>query len=1784
MGIAAFDDKDLRPLVVEMVVDHLADRVLSDYEPSQDRSRLLLFPGYDSDVVEHLVERLRRSALDICIKVDSEYTADVSLPVAVVLDPRRESFTQYRNRRDRHTVLMPKNAYGQEWESLEAVETVEQDDLRDRVDEFVRALPGAQNLFGPELNGLVKLMHRLVKSVNPTLQECLEFLLEVHELRRNGIPTAEALGESLPRLKAFRQKAAFAGLNLENPKAKTLDSIIHGAVEQSRNFAERVSSSGLTLTTEELQDNLLVAREEISDRAMPILERYVSSSVRDDKARKAALELDWVEDGVQFLFQRPRKATSRLGERTLAHLELSTMAALESEDRNLLQKMDEWRSVSDTNRLRLEGFYTRFQPHIEAAPKLNDSWRRLIYKRDVRDLDFLAALLRSTDEVIDPDRLEATDFPLRLRITAEVQTVADIIDRFSHEAITFFATRYRGLNELLGPAVELNFGGLSQAAAYAHTYTSGQELPEEIREKVKDFVEADRSKDKANHLFFQTEILNAEGETVEGGKKRFVWTFEHSSFLAGFAEDMRRHSKHPLRRYRLPRALSSRKGVKLPVALDEPECVDVVGDRKRGQVTTTLLEGGAEDLRQTLEGAVNRLLVEKALTGDQATEAQGVIGELDDLLRQAFDTYLSVGLAWEGWEDFAGTYAELLDRLLEAGQGGRYAKEVLAPIATIGTARVSEEDAVIVSPTQPLRLIGLFAKAQQVAATLTKWLVSPDVEYIDPEMYIKTLVRDLAHPYYPEILTDNAQALLATSATLGDYSLLTRVQETYGRDGRSHVDEPKEAARVLSRVTQNYLNLHPHERKNLSIVSHSVASQGFPQVLTEELNASTNREGSESHTQLFIRDVDHGRLRATYRSFLSNIEPEGVITDNDAPFDSRVSVMAIPDLKDTNLESGDVDIAFLLDQVAAHATVHWRSMHAEVARPSLAAHYPARWGTRVAHDPAEQFSASYLCCPTSPAVVGTFYRMVRAAVTHEHAEAETSTPVRRVDYDDTRVSAPLEEVHSLAQWVVNYDAVLDRRQLNRLGINVIRYRPAFDEGRSLVISSRQPNYVVLDHIRRRLESMDLLQDGADSHDAVREVWKAANTLSGGLVLRAAGKGYFVNELIGAILSQELLKRSIPADSVQNAIWVYLDDYGSWFRHTMKITDDLSQTDKKALADVLCIVPERVDGRLVLRVLISEAKVIDSGSNVAYAEQRSRDQLQATHNRFDLILGSRSFDDQEAWRLRLGNLIVNAGQSSSEAAGFDLEEIRSLIHVGKVEFRLESHSHIFCNDPSVAASKHPVPTTENAWQWVFPQDKFRQIFKDFLRRRVPTDQALLQEESGEGDERSEPGEPTFKAHPDNLTEEEPSTREDLSHQNHDETVGDGSDTTTTPHAVQLTDDAKRYSKWAGPRIAEFLASLREQYPPSGDAAGIEKHLLETEAKVKELFPRYGIRTELGQSTVTPNAFRIRIQGQYDLTAAKLEKYRDQLLTVKGLKLTHIELESGYFALSFEREDRRVVPYLDCLDERTVTSVGANTAIILGRREDNGELLYHDFENNDPHALIGGTTGGGKSVLLATMITDLLMTNDPERLRLILVDPKKVELAKFGSVPHLHGSPLIDTPHDTLQTLADLVEEMEQRFSLMKDDGVTDITEYNLNNAEHPMRRIIMFFDEFADWMSDKNFRTSAEGHFLRLAGKARAAGIHLVLATQRPDNSVVSPILRANLAAKIALKVDKEANSNIILDEGGAERLLGKGHGIAKLAGKRTVFQSTFVEKGMLTHIANSMNDLYSPAAGGSKDH
>lgn len=371
-------------------------------------------------------------------------------------------------------------------------------------------------------------------------------------------------------------------------------------------------------------------------------------------------------------------------------------------------------------------------------------------------------------------------------------------------------------------------------------------------------------------------------------------------------------------------------------------------------------------------------------------------------------------------------------------------------------------------------------------------------------------------------------------------------------------------------------------------------------------------------------------------------------------------------------------------------------------------------------------------------------------------------------------------------------------------------------------------------------------------------------------------------------------------------------------------------------------------------------------------------------------------------------------------------------------------------------------------------------------------------------------------------------------------------------------------------SDVVAFLRSNVHEDSEHA-VAEWLEATRTRLRVALRGYSLDAEIVGDRLTPNAALVRFRGTDRMTVAEVEKRREILLTSHGLDVIAVRPEKGEVVVSVARDRRAILDLCAAWQRRALPpdAPSSNTSFLLGEREVDGDLLYLNLgapfggqPQHGPHTLIAGETGGGKGVLTRNIILDICATNSPRSARIRMVDPKSGgDYPWLGTLPHLDGG-VVTTQEQAIETLKELVATMEQRYAEITAAGTPNIDRFNAKMPpESRLPRIYFFHDELGDWMADKDnadYRAAVESYVVRLASKARAAGIHLFLITQRPDKDALPGQIKANMNNKVCLRVSSQVNSRIVLDEGGAENLLGHGHFAAKLANERPSNQTSLI--------------------------
>lgn len=309
-------------------------------------------------------------------------------------------------------------------------------------------------------------------------------------------------------------------------------------------------------------------------------------------------------------------------------------------------------------------------------------------------------------------------------------------------------------------------------------------------------------------------------------------------------------------------------------------------------------------------------------------------------------------------------------------------------------------------------------------------------------------------------------------------------------------------------------------------------------------------------------------------------------------------------------------------------------------------------------------------------------------------------------------------------------------------------------------------------------------------------------------------------------------------------------------------------------------------------------------------------------------------------------------------------------------------------------------------------------------------------------------------------------------------------------------------------------------------------------IKRTFENFGLEVEMMDVNVGPTVTQFTLKPATGVKLSSIVVLQNDLALALAAHPIRIEAPiPGRSLVGIEVPNKKVA--LVRLKNFLRTSEFQNDAPILTfavGRDVGGQPIFSDLARL-PHLLIAGATGTGKSICIHSLILSLLYRNSPESLRLILIDPKRVELTLYNDIPHLL-TPVVVEPNKAINTLKWAVNEMESRYRILEENSVKDILSYNKKNSDKIMPYIVIVIDELADLMA--SYGREMEGAVVRLAQMSRAVGIHLVVSTQRPSVEVITGLIKANITSRIAFQVASQVDSRTILDMAGAEKLLGSG--------------------------------------------
>lgn len=379
---------------------------------------------------------------------------------------------------------------------------------------------------------------------------------------------------------------------------------------------------------------------------------------------------------------------------------------------------------------------------------------------------------------------------------------------------------------------------------------------------------------------------------------------------------------------------------------------------------------------------------------------------------------------------------------------------------------------------------------------------------------------------------------------------------------------------------------------------------------------------------------------------------------------------------------------------------------------------------------------------------------------------------------------------------------------------------------------------------------------------------------------------------------------------------------------------------------------------------------------------------------------------------------------------------------------------------------------------------------------------------------------------------------------------------------LKQDDLKYPNWKLPPLSLLI--------PFKKARAHEPAIDQNARIIEQILASFGIEAKVEESYIGPSVIQYALNIPLGIKVAKVSTLSENIALALGVDSKAVRIESipetTYLGIEMPRSKRDMVRFKEIMESDEMETTSMFLPVPIGKNID-GSSVIGDIQKM-PHLLIAGATGSGKSVLTNSFISSILMKKTPDEVKFILVDPKQVELSDYNGIPHLL-TPVITDMKQVVNALQWAVKEMEIRYSNLAREQVRNIQGYNEKRGFAAMPYIVIVIDEMADMMMTAN-KVDAETAIVRLAQKARAVGIHLILATQRPSVNVITGIIKANIPGRIGMSVTSSTDSRVILDRIGAESLLGYGDLLYKAPDKpkSSRLQSAFIDQQEVVRIVD----------------
>lgn len=1704
--------------------------------------QFLRLDGFDEDVYKYLLDML---------EAENGKLADV--PLIICTTGAIEGFEKFELAADKsatwhrnhvqsgHALLLIFNRRTNDSQSLKDIFPIKENLLgAEALEDLIRAAFTKYQLDATqfqELENFLKLFKKVIGS--PQLQDLTEFLISIDQELGEGNKSTllEALANSLPYLGLFRcrrlaeefgsikaeglLKENFKGVKLgsEILDEKTLKELL-GKLEQAE-FDDESSYGGYNPIHKRL-----------------LLQGFLEKMNFDRKHLLEVLKLDWSEVS-EVLYKKSRKDKSEQFQKIakeIAEVFTSNQMKLDEtslEVQEVLQDLQEGQAPDDKE---LENVLPQYSDLFGKI--LSNKLRRLIKSKKVLCTDFIIGLTSLAIDLLNPlqDELKEGTY---LKVTPNLQSLDFVnlkADKQKNilDAVGAFMTLYNSLERVM-PSVSWDFEPL--LSLFSGTSVD-QENDSDVEERRVIKTE----------LLFQVEVKDKDGQEIIGAQ--LMWQYRSDSPAASTFTNLVAEKRRTLGQNTNFTALS------IPVynnSFTSSEISDLDLRRPRHSIgawydsPTDLRIMLTEHLKNRAKSVNWQIINDSLSTLEQSWGTFVVQAEKEGVLNLSLDNFI------KSYDQFLITFAENLKSSSEASYGYRQ----LTQAWMIGNK--SFDEWAVMPFLHPLKLLWWRNRAKHFNHFIASLL----------DFKVKTQIADVTR-FRQELNSafnsSGFPAVLAISKKDSWPELYIPVDEAEGYelyrcsgvaglafgldpDLVSDIDveaEAQTAAGALVKVIEDYIETYPFVRQGLEVYLLQCRNGALPGLLVGQLEKVLKHRKWQVRLSVVVHTDRGAPIFRRVTDWLRTNERFSE-RSNGSLFPAVTLKVLESDLETLFQQIEDTDIVILPDVLAERGQGIELELSDNAAETTNIEEWvPAYQATQEAFERGENKRQILLNPQPQPDLIRHFYDAQWAAKKRSPIN-QTKMAQFRQTFSLQEWEYELDRLHKLFNWVACYDTTVDRFLLEDTfpeTVQVIRYSLGLGNKRShslTVSSSKQAKDVVIRRLANRLKEL-IPSANDDYRGKIAELLvDNARHVSGDIVLRAAGPGAFLNELLGLVMAKYLTESHYKQAHPEALIaWIYLDDFRHWF--------------SGKLPDLLLVAIEtNKEEKLLIHLEILEAKCINQFSFEVESEDAQRQVIQGINRASLAWTPGANHLDAPYWYDQLYRAVV--GNLPLEQDKKDIWEIfKSKLFKGDFQFEIEGHSWIFCHDGSIGlpAGQYYVDNFFRAK--ASNADTSSLISHHYGKNGLRLVLRELVESAGEN----------FLA-PVEIWQSDSDTITDLNHLPIEEVVEKKEeDTLISTDAINLI--------ITKPAIIEELSSTTELVKTALQFTGRvldDEQISELKTQAKELervLNQYNVRVypiDYSVADVGPSIIRYKLRLRPGEQLSKVQRIDNDLareLSLINPPFINNVAGTNFVGIDLPRKDPETVQLLPLLENLDKPSPG-ELPIMVGITPDGKEIIEDLSEF--PHLLVAGATNSGKSVFLRSLVLYLIAQYSSDELKFLIVDPKRTDFSFFDGLKHLIDGKVVLEKEEARDKLLELVHtEMPRRQQIMAKRSLR-LKDFNKRFPTEALPPIVAIIDEYAQLLSimNKSQRDAFERDLMSLAAVARSTGIHLIVATQRPSADVVTGTLKANLSTSIAFKVASGINSRIIIDQTGAENLLGRGDMLFRRAsGELLRVQAPFIDE------------------------